>query len=538
MNHLFISYSRKDEELVSAVVQRLRAQGLNVWQDISGKTSGIPYSTKWFAAIEEALYTSAGAVMFCSEAWRKSVPCQKEQQLITELAIPPLPIELEEGQQADPEEIAERIVAWSRESVYGQETNEQRAWLLSSVHACSMQKGRYTGIPRYRKRRESKAFLSRLEQSGEVVEQLGFAEKAPGLYAEIQHFLKKARRITTWDYWKKPLAILLVVAILGGVAYVAESYRVQKIHADNSIAALQTMGRTNAAADYDEVKALTFMARDEYDYSEYSTLLFERYADVLNRAYPVAFHPAETEQAQAIAALPEQRIADGYGLEFDEVRGVVVVDFAAVQDDYRPAISLQLACAPDAYAYSDGYLALAAAQRVYVFDMERGYAPVELRYCFRDIAAMRIDSEGRICAITNAGDVYVWENPIERLVCEADRVPNSEAIHDAEGFKLTASSTGTLEVRDTVNDCIVWRCTDIAEPIDMAFLDAIDWTVYAQGRSGSWYAADASAVLADYSFDMAKQRENYLALGDQLMNRLVNELGIAPSYDKTPGVAY
>ena len=85
MNHLFVSYSRKDEALVSAVVQNLRAQGFDVWQDISGKTSGIPYSTKWFAAIEEALYTSAGAVMFCSEAWRESAPCGKEQKLIVEL---------------------------------------------------------------------------------------------------------------------------------------------------------------------------------------------------------------------------------------------------------------------------------------------------------------------------------------------------------------------------------------------------------------------------------------------------------------------
>ena len=538
MNHLFISYSRKDEALVSAVVQNLRAQGFDVWQDISGKTSGIPYSTKWFAAIEEALYTSAGAVMFCSEAWRESAPCGKEQKLIVELAIPALEIDLAEGERADSEEIAERVASWARESVYGQEPNELRTWLLSSVHACSMQKGRYTGIPRYKKRRDGKAFLARLEQSGEIVEQLGFAQKAPVLHADIRRFIKTARRITTWDYWKKPLAILLVVAILGAVSYVAESYRVQKDHASNSIAALQIMGRTNIAADYDEVKALAFMARDEYDYSEYSTLLFEKYADILGRAYPVAFHPAGTEQAQAIAASPEQPIADGYGLEFDALRGVAVVDFAAGQDEYRPSISLQLAHAPSAFAYSDGYLALAAAQRVYVFDLKRGYAPVELRYCFRDIEAMRIDSEGRICAITGAGDVYVWENPIERLVCKPEQVPNQGALDKPKGFELTASSMGTLEIRDTVNDCVVWRCSDIAEPIDTSFLDATDWTVYAQGISGAWYAADASVVLADYSFEMTKQRENYLALGDQLANRLVNELGIAPSYDATPGVAY
>ena len=45
MNHIFISYSRKDSEYVNAVTALLREAGLSVWQDISGKGSGIPFST-------------------------------------------------------------------------------------------------------------------------------------------------------------------------------------------------------------------------------------------------------------------------------------------------------------------------------------------------------------------------------------------------------------------------------------------------------------------------------------------------------------
>ena len=58
MDHIFISYSRKDEEQVNAFVERLRGFGFEVWQDVSGKRSGIPYSVKWFEVIEEAIYTA------------------------------------------------------------------------------------------------------------------------------------------------------------------------------------------------------------------------------------------------------------------------------------------------------------------------------------------------------------------------------------------------------------------------------------------------------------------------------------------------
>ena len=67
MNHIFISYSRRDSAFVNRIADLLRKEEIPVWQDISGKSSGIPFSTKWFSAIEEALHTSAGALVFRSE---------------------------------------------------------------------------------------------------------------------------------------------------------------------------------------------------------------------------------------------------------------------------------------------------------------------------------------------------------------------------------------------------------------------------------------------------------------------------------------
>lgn len=78
MDHIFISYSRKDESQVSSFVEELRKSGFEIWQDLSGKRSGIPYSVKWFEVIEEAIITAAGAIIFNTKAWTQSSPCQDE----------------------------------------------------------------------------------------------------------------------------------------------------------------------------------------------------------------------------------------------------------------------------------------------------------------------------------------------------------------------------------------------------------------------------------------------------------------------------
>ena len=63
MDHIFISYSRKDINAVDQIVERLRNAGVNVWQDISGPGTGIPFSTKWADVIKEAIHMAGGAVI-------------------------------------------------------------------------------------------------------------------------------------------------------------------------------------------------------------------------------------------------------------------------------------------------------------------------------------------------------------------------------------------------------------------------------------------------------------------------------------------
>ena len=544
MNHLFVSYSRKDEALVSAVVQKLRDEGFEVWQDISGKTSGIPYSTKWFAAIEEALYTSAGAVTFESSDWKKSKPCEKENALIEELALPSFHVALDgEDANASVDELVERLAAWAREEVYAPEWNSLRTWLISSVHACRRQKGRFTGIPRYKKRKEGKAFLQLLETCRTALDDAGFSQKNPTLYKDMQDFLRKARKVTVRNLLKKPLALAAVACILIVAVIVVESYGQQQQRSEANIEALEVMEVIHDRVADDEVEALILMARDSYDFADYTPLLYESYADVLSREYPADFYQAGSEQATAIAALPAQDARDGYTVELSDSLGNVTVTSNPDDENLLRTRTFHTSSAPGAYALADGYLAVASAQQCYVIDLARGFRTVELRYCYRDIEAVRFDDLGRICAITTAGDVYVWENPVARAVCTDGAVPSDmlaspESLTFDGSFEARGQADGDVEIRDAMNDCTIWKCTAITEPIEAVYLDETTWTVYARGISGTCYSADASNVLADYSaFDVELQRDNYRNLGWTIIDRLSNDLHLTWEVKEYGGTA-
>ena len=217
MEHLVSSYSRRDEKYGSAVAECLRSRGIEVWQDISGKASGIPYSTKWFEVIQEALFSSAGAVIFTSDQWEKSDPCKKEFELIRALDIPYKMVGVPDEERApaeeagcsaaeerlsaeeagspaaeeclSAEEAAELIAAWSAQEVYGNAANMDRVWMLSMIWNQRTKYGALAGIPYFRKRKDSKEFLERLERCRAISEEKGFPER-----------LEKCRVIVTDDY--------------------------------------------------------------------------------------------------------------------------------------------------------------------------------------------------------------------------------------------------------------------------------------------------------------------------------------------------
>ena len=125
-----------------------------------------------------------------------------------------------------------------------------------------MQKGRYTGIPRYKNRKEGKEFLKLLEACRTNLDDMGFAEKNPALYKDIDDFLHKAKQITILDLQKKPSAVVVIVGILVAIAVVVYGYGLRQRQAEDNIEALKTMEVIHDKIADDEVEALILMARD------------------------------------------------------------------------------------------------------------------------------------------------------------------------------------------------------------------------------------------------------------------------------------
>lgn len=590
MEHLFISYSRRDEKYVSAVAEGLRSRGIEVWQDISGKASGIPYSTKWFEVIQEALFSSAGAVIFTSDQWEKSDPCKKEFELIRALDIPykmvsvagedcsaaedaGRPGEVANSPAAEKrlsaEEAAEMIAEWSAQKVYGNAANMDRVWMLSMIWNQRTKYGALAGIPYFRKRKDSKEFLERLERCRAISEEKGFPERLEKCRVivtddaeqesseqerseqerseqgrseqersgqqqaqkteksdEVERFLKKARRRTITGLIMRPLIVAVIVLLIAGSVAVNWGYSVQRDRSRQHLQALTIMEQIRALMNSDEKQALAAMGREDLEFGEYVTLLYEVYAQILSREFPAEVLAADTDEAKNISSIPEQKSADGYTVELSDTSGVARVYTEVKEDGSRRMLALSVSDKPQDWAAQDGYLALAAGKNAYVHDLQHGNAVIMLYGCDGEIEKICFDEEGRICAATDSGKVCIWENPIRRVICSAheapqlpsDNQPATEQIAKNKKLRVTGSAEGLIQAYDTSRNCLIWQCTSVTEPITNLLLEEDTWTVYALGRSGAWYKIDASGALAEYdSKDVAGQRARFREAGDRLV---------------------
>lgn len=526
MNHIFISYSRRDTEYVNIVADGLRQSGLSVWQDISGKGSGIPFSTKWFSAIEEALHSSAGAVVFRSEHWHKSVPCRREYDIVENLCIPCFKVDPNEEGFPAAENVIEEIKAWAETEVYGQQDNDIRTWLLSSLSSYKNTHRLNTGIPHYRTKEDADAFMERLMRAETIIREKEFDVRMPDLYRDMVRFLKHARRVTVWDRIKKPLALALAALLVCGIVFTAVRYRHERERTLQHLAALQNLDQIHDVMAYDEIKAMNMMIRDENEYGDYITLLFENYAEALDAVYPSAFYPAGSQEAEETAAMSLQHDSPGYDIRLSENTGIVEVEKEAPEGIAAETVSFIINAAPQAYAVQDGYLAAASYQQVWLHDLARGTGALELKGCRRDIRDVFFDEEGQIRAVTEAGDVYVWQNPIAGIISSED-VSAEITEEDNGSFVLETLADGTISVIDAKRDCVIYTCSWIREPIQKASLDTQSWQIRAVGFSGASYILDASSVLADYDArDALKQKENYDRLAQSRCDFVINELQI------------
>jgi hypothetical protein len=103
MNHVFVSYSRRNADRVAPVVDELRKLDVDVWVD----TSDIPVSVRWDREISRAILASAMVLVVQSPEWDRSPICHSEydravaaRKPIVEVPVPDL---------ADPAQVARTL---------------------------------------------------------------------------------------------------------------------------------------------------------------------------------------------------------------------------------------------------------------------------------------------------------------------------------------------------------------------------------------------------------------------------------------------
>ena len=88
MQHVFISYSRRDSDIMRVVRDRLRAAGFNVWTDENLEIG----THDWTVAIEDALSNSCAVVALLSPDAKSSRWVEKELTFAVENEVPIRPL--------------------------------------------------------------------------------------------------------------------------------------------------------------------------------------------------------------------------------------------------------------------------------------------------------------------------------------------------------------------------------------------------------------------------------------------------------------
>lgn len=445
MNHIFISYQRASEARVTDLAGRLRADGLDVWQDLSGKETGIPYSVKWWEVIRSALYSAAGALIIKTEPWKESGPCSDEYQLIQANLIPNLIIE--ENEFGDMEALTKKVHDWyDREAAT--EDNLKRTYLFTQAYRIEQDRKINHLLPGKIGVFEAKDQYRRFSGLTRYLKKSGIMEEAPEAGKRMTVFLSKAKHKILREQAVRLLAVGMGIA---GIVMLVLAIRVLPHLLKNAYES-DYRGKTTAAIDlirdistYDPVSSISLMTSDpaagNFDETRAFFFMQSTMADLLSLHYPADFYAAETEEAAAVRQIESPPIP----ISFDGKTGTFTAEINGTATSYTAD------CAPGAACYlEERNELLAAADRIIrAYDLDGAADGIPLIYNFEEID--RIAAQGdRIYGITKSGNVVVWENPIpektvRRKLSEGTLLQDGTAAY-TEGESLILQREGREEI--------------------------------------------------------------------------------------------
>ncbi len=435
MNHIFVSYSRKNEKTVDSFTDRMRNAGIQVWQDKSGAGTGIPFSTKWFSMIVEAIYLADGAVVFRSPQWEQSRICGKEYDLIRRCALPCLELDPAEV-DADPEAAlgeVRRFIAFKVRNM----PNSRRGTLYSCAYELKSRVNPYQLIENPRGLSDTLEYLF-VDLGGmkKQMEEQNYAEKDPEIYPFMQRWLKFARGAMIRRIAGVSLGAIAVLAavIMGAGALMAVgqgSAENEKTYTGQAVA-----GQMGLLRESDPSAAASLalgMGDDSLTFTSYYSLSMNA-VQLLDENLPVKVISGEEAPDAAGAAgtssgadaastespengaedRPEAELSPGERFETDlsaDAGSAVITDS---RDGIKRTVNLPLV--PESYAARDdgGSLAFSAGSRILVCDPSSG-SLIRLSENYEQVRELRYDEEegrSRILAVTERGTVLLWDDPV------------------------------------------------------------------------------------------------------------------------------
>lgn len=468
MNHLFISYSRKNEAEVSRLVTRIKDKGIEVWQDVLGKEGGIPFSTKWFDAIEDALYQASGAVIIHTKEWMASSPCSKEYELIEKNSIPFIFVETED--LSDQTELLRRILEWYEGKVRT-EGNLVRTYLFAQGKKVSRDRNINHLFPKSQRLLESISEIGRLSLYKRFFKEEGFADKNPEAAEWIYHYIKKGKHKLIGDQIKKAI-IAVAGAVAGITAYTLVMALPEAMEmVNNSNKALSAMGIARSVAEFDPVEAISFFTTEAHqgqmDPKTHLNSMQSLMTGLLDVKYPEAFYKYGSVEADRVSkAVGTEKTSGRYSVIYDDNGGGICLTDSL--KDLKKHI--QVPCIPTAHTFIEekNEFIVACENKVLVYDIVSSIEPIQLSYNYESIKEIRYDADN-IYGVTDKGNVVSWTNPIPKRDESISGITDAKIIEDkggepsafyiSEGKLFLKSKKGTKQLATHLNNVI---CMDVS----------------------------------------------------------------------------
>lgn len=416
MDHIFISYSRKDINAVDQIVERLRNAGVNVWQDISGPGTGIPFSTKWADVIKEAIHMAGGAVIVRSDNWERSAPCKNELEIIRYCDLPYLEIS-PLSVYNDINAVFARIMNFIENSVNPGE-NKKRTDLFAASYAVR------SGAAPSHLIKNTKNFVSSFLSNifdyiyyRRLIKKRQYHSLNPELFPYMNKYLRALARTMLFKTISVIAVLLLVITASVFIRAIPEAIGVASEMNQNTYYGQSASAMINSVGKSDPILAMRMAEELDEKYLTVTSYfsLCAGGAQLTDSRLPEMILTPKDKKYDAVVSAVSYESSNIFKAEPSADSGGIILTELGSGKKRTVSASSGVNCA--VWDKSGEILAFSAGARVYVLDAAGNGAPIPLLENFEQVSQLKIlDIDGivYVAAITDRSSVLLWKSPFDK----------------------------------------------------------------------------------------------------------------------------